>query len=139
MTEKRSRSKLAVGVAAVFLAGVVVGVLGASLYFEARIDEMFHGRPPGGEQVLARLTKDLDLTPSQQVEIRPLIMDFDHRASVLREQFLPQMKVLHEQVTAQIRAKLEGDQLAKFDEITERLGRRFEKGPSTPAASPAKE
>jgi hypothetical protein len=126
-------------VGAVFLVGVVVGVLGASLYFEAKIDKMFHGRPPGGEEVLARLTKDLGLTPHQQEEIRPLIMDFDRQASDLRKQFLPQMKALHEKVTAQIRAKLEGEQKTKFDEITERLRGRFEKRPPYPAASPAKE
>jgi len=129
MTGNRSKLKFAASVALVFFVGALSGVLGASLYFEAKIEKMFHSRPPHGERIVERLTQDLDLTLAQQMEIRPIIMAFDKRADDLKLQFRPQMKQLHDQVAAQIRAKLDEKQKKTFDEINERLEKRFRERP----------
>jgi len=129
MTGNRSRLKFAASVALVFFVGALTGVLGASLYFEAKIEKMFHSRPPHGERIVERLTQDLDLTLAQQEEIRPIIMAFDKKADDLKLQFRPQMKQLHDQVTARIRAKLDEKQKTTFDEINERLEKRFRERP----------
>jgi Spy/CpxP family protein refolding chaperone len=132
MTGNRSKLKFGASVALVFFVGAVTGVLGASLYFEAKIEKMFHGRAPHGEKILERLTQDLDLTPAQQEEIRPIIMAFDKKASDLKQQFRPQMKQLHDQVTAQIRIRLNEPQKKTFDEINEKLEKRFRGRPPLP-------
>lgn len=137
MTGDRSKWKLAASVGVVFFVGVLVGVLGTSLYFEARIENIFHGRPPRGERILKRLTEDLNLTSAQQEEIRPIIMAFDKKASDLKEYFRPRMKHLHEQVTALIRTKLDEEQKRRFDEINERLKKRFRGEPPFPPPRPA--
>jgi len=132
MTENKSKLKFVAGVALVFFVGVLSGALGASLYFEARTEKMFHGRPPHGEEIVSRLTQDLNLTPAQQAEIRPIIMAFEKKASALKEQFRPQMKQLRYQVTAQIRTRLNEIQKKTFDEINEKLEKRFRHRPPLP-------
>ena len=132
MTGNRSKLKFGASVALVFFVGALAGVLGASLYFEGRIKKMFHGRPPHGEEIVSRLTQDLNLTPAQQAEIRPIIMAFEKKASDLKKQFRPQMKQLHDQVTAQIRTRLNETQRKTFDEINERLEKRFRHRPPLP-------
>jgi len=132
MTKNRSKLKLAVGVVSVFLVGVASGVLGASLYFEGEMENLFHRRPPHGEEILKRLTRDLGLTARQQEEIRPIIMTFDKKASDLKEQYRPQMRQLHDQVATLIRNRLDDKQKIAFDEINERLKKRFRGSASPP-------
>lgn len=124
--------KFAASVALVFFVGALTGAIGVSLYFEAKIEKMFHGRPPHSEEILERLTQDLDLTPTQQEEVRPIIMAFDKKTSDLKLQFRPRMKQLHEQVTAQIRTRLDEKQKKVFDEINEKLEKRFRERPPLP-------
>lgn len=125
MTGNRSKSKFVASVALVFFVGVLVGALGGNIYFKARIEQIFRGGPPIGERILERLTEELDLTPTQLEEIRPIVMAIEKKAFDLRRQFLPQMQHLHEQVRDQIRTKLDEKQKRKFDEIHERLKKRF--------------
>jgi len=136
MTGNRSKFKFGLSVALVFSVGALAGVLGASLYFETRVEKMFHGRPPHGERILNRLTRDLDLTPTQQEEIRPIITAFDKQVSELKERFRPHIKALHDNVTAQIRTRLDDEQKIKFDEINKKLEQRFRaRRPSPPSNS----
>lgn len=128
--------KLAAGVALIFCVGALTGILGASLYFEEKIEKMFHHRPPRGERIVERLTHDLDLTPAQQEEIRPIIMAFDQKASDLKLQYRPQMKALHEEVKAQIRTRLDEEQKLKFDELNEKLEKRFQEKQEKRSSSP---
>lgn len=125
MTGNRSKLKFAAAVGLVFFVGVLAGVLGASIYFETRIEKMFHGGPPKGERVLERLSEELDLTPTQLEEIRPIIMGFDKKTFDLRRQFFPQMKRHLDQVKARIRTKLNDKQKRKFDEFNKRMEKRF--------------
>jgi Spy/CpxP family protein refolding chaperone len=138
MTGNRSKLKFAASVALIFFVGAVAGVLGASVYFEGKIEKMFHGKSAHGEKIIERLTRDLDLTPAQQAEIRPLVLAFDKKASDLKQQFRPQMKQLHDQVTDQIRTSLDETQKKKFDEINKKLEKRFRKKPppSPPVEDP---
>ncbi len=69
---------------------------------------------------------------ARQEEIRPIIMAFDKKASDLKVQFRPQMKQLHDQVTAQIRIRLDEKQKRKFDEINKKLEKLFRGRPPLP-------
>ncbi|MFO7601489.1 MAG: hypothetical protein R6X27_17050 [Candidatus Desulfacyla sp.] len=129
MTGTKPTLKLAAGVALIFCVGALTGILGASLYFEEKIEKILHSRPPRGERIVERLTQDLDLTPAQQEEIRPIVMAFDKKASDLKLQYRPQIKELHEQVKVQIRTRLDEKQKIKFDEINEKLEKRFRERP----------
>ena len=134
MTGNRSKLKFAASVSIVFFVGVLAGMLGASIYFETRIENIFHGGPPNGERVLERLSEVLDLTPTQVEEIRPIIIGFDKKTFDLRRQFFPRMKHHLDQVRAQIRTKLNKKQKRKFDKINERLKKRFRGRPPSPPA-----
>jgi len=136
MTGQRAKLKLAAGVALIFCVGALAGILGASLYFEEKIEKMFHHRPPRAERIVERLTHDLDLTPAQQEEIRPIIMAYDQKASDLKLQYRPQMKVLHEEVKAEIRIRLDEEQKLKFDELNEKLEKRFQEKQEKRSSSP---
>ena len=136
MTGKNPKIKLAAGIILVFLVGALAGVLGASIYFEARFEKIFHGGPPRGEDIIERLKKELDLTPAQVKEIRPIVMSIDKKSFELRKQFMPRVVRLHEQARAQIREKLNEAQKIKFDEINERLKKRFREKPPFPPPPP---
>ena len=129
MKKDSSTLKFVAGIAIVFFVGVLAGVLGAGIYFEARIEKMFHHGPPGGKKMLERLTGDLKLMPAQVREIEPIVRRFEKEISEVRRSFFPQMKPVLDQLTNQIRAKLNREQRRKFDRIHEKMKQRFPKGP----------
>ena len=129
MNQNKSKLKFAAGIALVFFVGVLAGVLGAGIYFEARIEKMLHHGPPTGKRILMRLTKDLELTPAQINEIGPIIERFEEKAFEIRKRFFPQIKPPLDQLTNQIRATLNSEQRSKFDKIHEKMKKRFRKGP----------
>lgn len=129
MNQNRYKLKFAAGIALIFFVGVLAGVLGAGIYFEARIEKMFHHGPPKGKMILMRLTEDLELTPTQIEEIGPIVERFEEKVFEIKKRFSPQMKPLLDQFANQIRGVLNSEQRSKFDAIREKMQKRFPKGP----------
>ncbi len=136
MKENRSKLKFAAGIAIVFFVGVLAGVLGAGIYFEARIEKMFFHGPPTGDMILNRLEKELDLSASQLKEIRPIILDMQKRSFALKRNISPQIKTILEETRVRIREKLNDEQKRKFERINEKFKKRFRKGRPFPPPPP---
>ncbi len=136
MTKYKSKVKFAAGVIIVFLVGVLAGVLGAGIYFESRIEKMFLHGPPRGNMFLENLTKQLDLSPAQVKEIRPIVQNLDEKSFAIKDRLFVKIKPLLDEARNQIRLKLNDEQKKKFDQIHEKMKKGFPRHPPPPFPPP---
>jgi hypothetical protein len=88
----------------------------------------FHARP-SIDQELARLTRDLELTPTQVREIRPLLQKhhdriqalFERNPALSRQQLFPQIHAISAETHREIGALLTGRQKQLVKAMIERL------------------
>jgi Spy/CpxP family protein refolding chaperone len=121
--------KLVVGVASVFILGLLVGSMGAGLYMKHHFS-----RPKGDPSemrafLLKRFSQKLDLTEGQRNEFKAIIDQVGER---LEEHFRKTHSEIGEIVEpgfSQMRKLLSPDQQEKFDELIERLERHRKKRP----------
>ena len=106
--------------------------------------------PQSIDQELARLTKDLELTPDQQKQIRPLLVDHHDRIQALldknpkssRQDIAPQIHAISADTHHQIHALLAAHQqeLEKSMQQREHHGQENRRSapPATPAPNPSR-
>jgi hypothetical protein len=125
-----NKTKLAVGVIFVFLVGVLVGSLGMGMYLKQKFKRFEPGGPPPHKRhdlILKRLSRDLDLTQTQRVEIKKILEESEKKISAIRDQFMPKIEEISDQSFAAMKEKLNADQQKKLEQIKEKLDRRFAK------------
>jgi uncharacterized phage-like protein YoqJ len=91
-------------------------------------------RPGSIEQELARLTKDLELTPAQQKQVRPLLVEhhdkiqalFDKNPSASRQALAPQIHAISDETHHEIHALLNAHQQELEQAMVHRLDNREE-------------
>jgi hypothetical protein len=119
------RSTATVVVVALFLVGVLVGVLGTHLFY------LRHLREPGwlvtaGTRLLAAdLRRDLDLTPEQEREIDAILADAQRDAIALRQELMPRMLDILDRSQSGISAVLTSEQRERFEQLRRRRGNRL--------------
>ena len=102
-----------------------------------------HHRPMDVDSELAHLTKELDLTPAQQKQIRPLLVEHQQKEKVLhQDQSLSQDELrakahaISDETHKQIEAFLTDEQKLKVKAMRERMHHGDQNGePSTPSSS----
>ena len=104
--------KSILGIAAIFLLGVMAGVLGTNLVFKQRFEK---GPPPIDVVLMHRLSKRLDLTPAQQTEVRKILDNLRVRLKEIRQDYHPRVKAAFDARFDQIRQHLTESQRAKMD------------------------
>jgi periplasmic protein CpxP/Spy len=100
--------------------------------------------PQSIDQELARLTKDLELTPDQQKQIRPLLVDHHDRIQALldknpkssRQDLAPQIHAISDDTHHQIHALLTAHQQELEKSMQQREHRGQENRRSAPPATP---
>lgn len=115
-----SRWRMWVGILAVFLCGLAVGVVGGDFYARYRTAQHIARIGKGGEDFLARMAMDrlrdeLELSPEQVARIRPLLADAYRRG---HEQFMavrPKLDAIMKQTLELIRKELSEKQKAMLD------------------------
>jgi hypothetical protein len=119
-----NKTKFAIGLILIFLLGGLTGAFALKLYY--RHD--FRGGPPRHADlrervdfIMQRLTDDLDLSPDQAAQVRPLVETSERAVSELRERISPEMRRIHDQSFEAIREKLDPNQQKKLDEIRDRM------------------
>lgn len=122
-----SRFKLWAGLIVLFGAGVLTGILGASLYIDSgRMPRGDRGPAAQHERMMKRLTEELSLTAQQQTEIDPIVT-WAHVA-ILELRFSHQAEI--EDILAKgmtdIKAKLSSAQQAELDTMYARLQQRWQ-------------
>lgn len=117
--------------AVVFVAGGLFGVVAHGLYSQktARAD-----RPPNPkefrERYVAKLQKDLSLTPEQMPQVTAILDQTSDRFREIRERMSPELDAIRQQQRAQIMALLNPEQQGKYQKILDewRLRREQEHG-----------
>jgi len=81
------------GVALVFVAGILTGVAGARLYVKSRIEKAIRGGPDAvRERVMAKLTRELRLSGEQKAEIEPVVKEVQMKLARLRAVYQPEVE-----------------------------------------------
>ncbi|HUU14308.1 MAG TPA: hypothetical protein VM182_11450 [Terriglobia bacterium] len=110
---------------ATFLLGIVVG--GAGVLFYAWNTGLWHRRP-SNERIVRRLTRDLNLSPTQMEQLKQIMDDSEKKIGELRTQVGPQFDAIREEGHERIRKILSPEQLQKFNELVRRHGERRKRG-----------
>ena len=123
-----NRIKLVIGIILLLLLGAVAGSVGTGIYIRHRIEHIAPGKPPKAHFLLRKLSRELDLTEAQQVEIRKILEESHTEISDLRRKFLPEIKEITDQSFALIKEKLNEEQKQKLDKLHGRLKRWRKRG-----------
>ena len=91
-----NKIKLAVGIILLLLLGAVAGSVGTGIYIRHRIEHIAPAKPHKAHFLLRKLSRELDLTEVQQVEIGKILEESHTEITALRRKFLPEIKELHE-------------------------------------------
>jgi len=122
---KRSTALLAA--TALFLVGILVGVLGTHLFY-------FHEmRQPGGlarlgsRLVLANLDRELDLTAEQRRAVEGILAETRNEFADIRREATPRVLAVLDRSHDRIAGLLTAEQRAKFERIRARRRALFER------------
>ncbi len=108
-----------------FMLGLVLGMAGSRLAHKHRFAQAMQNRPAIQRQMMMRqLTRGLNLTKSQQIEIAPII-DVQIKAfSEMRERHEPEIRAIFQQAQEAIKPHLLPAQRQKLDQLMERMQKR---------------
>lgn len=113
-------------IAAVAVAGLVIGFAASSLAYRYRLLHVPH------EPVIVRMQRELNLTFAQREQVDEIIQDTRFKVVTLRQQFQHQRRQQLRQAYDQIRALLTPDQQQKFDREFKPPGERMPPGSPGP-------
>jgi hypothetical protein len=127
-----NKTKLSIGVILVFLVGVLAGSLGMGMYLKHRLKRFEPGGPPPPphlrhDLIMKRLSRKLDLTPAQRVELKKILEESEIKISAIRDQFMPKIEEVADQSFAAMKEKLNADQQKRLERIKEKIDNRFAK------------
>ena len=120
------RLKPIAGILIVFFLGALAGVLSARFYatFESK---KTHHRPKLEERVefiMKRLTDDLDLSATQQKEIRQIVATTEENVQSIKDEYVPTIRALHDASIKEIKTRLSPGQREELDRIHAEWKRR---------------
>ena len=122
MDASQGNRKAVLLVFVLFLLGVAVGGLGTyavTTHVLAARPQMSLAHNPG--QVMARFTRELELTPDQQSQIQAIFNDTRGKYAQLHERLDPEYEQVRQQGRQRIRQVLTPEQLPKFEELLRQL------------------
>jgi hypothetical protein len=123
------RLKAISGILAIFILGIMTGVLGTSMVVKHRV-ESFHekGFPPIRPMFMKRIGNHLDLTSAQRVEVEKIIDTLQVELREIRQDSHPKIKAAFDNCFDQIRKHLTEPQKKKLDIIKKELPKHFPPG-----------
>ncbi|MBS3758988.1 MAG: hypothetical protein KGY61_10030 [Desulfobacterales bacterium] len=116
--------KAIAGITAIFILGVLTGILGTGLVVKHRI-ETFHekGPPPIKAMFMERLSHQLELNPEQKIRIEAILEDTQKDLNRVRQTFRPRIKQVFSTCFNRIEAQLTPIQQKRFKAMQERFPR----------------
>ena len=118
--------KLSLGLFCIFTAGIGIGAIGTGLVLRHKAVSVLNEGPPAVIRLVAkRLTRQLDLSPQQQVVVGKTLQETQQRLIALRSRYQPETRKIIGDGIAQIRQELSPEQQAKLDTLRERMRARF--------------
>jgi hypothetical protein len=118
-----NKLKLGVGVLLIFALGALAGSLGTRLYVRERIVAFTRGDAPA-VRMLKRISRELDLTQSQQEKIDKIVAEMQAELSDFRRRYHPEFVQIVDKTIELMKEQLNDAQKEKLDQLHERLKRR---------------
>ncbi len=102
--------------------GLVIGMAASHLALKHRFARAMQDRPAAQRQMVMRhLTRELQLTKPQQIEIERIVDTQLQALSVLRDRHQPEVQAIFQQAKDEIKLHLLPRQQQKLDQIMERI------------------
>lgn len=118
--------KFRLGIAAVFVLGIVVGAAGAGTYLRFAHPPFKFGRPEEAvRHIMKRLDRQLDLTDEQRKAIEPIVAEAFTRMRALRARLTPEVESLIDESTKRIKTHLNPDQQRRLDDYNAEVLKRW--------------
>ncbi|HEV8579731.1 MAG TPA: hypothetical protein VGX68_11710 [Thermoanaerobaculia bacterium] len=119
------RSTAIAAIVALFLTGVLVGVLGTHLFYLRHLQQPGWLVQAGTRLLAAELRRDLDLTTMQQRQVDAILADAQRDAIALRREMMPRMLSILDRSRNRISSVLSPEQRERFEQLRKRRGSRF--------------
>jgi len=120
-----NKLKVSVGVLLVFVLGILAGSFGTQAYMKYRVEHFVQrGQEARSELFLGRLSRDLELTETQQTEIGKILRDSHQRLAQISQRCRPEVSGIIDRDFATIREILNDEQREKFDRFQRRFQQR---------------
>ena len=124
MTVGTTRKRAALSLAAVFLAGILLGVAGARVY-----SHRGHGRAHLSPQeyriqLLEMLDRELDLDQGQAEQVEDILDQISDRFQTVRDAVEPEFQAIRAERAERIMALLDAGQRIRYERILEERQRR---------------
>jgi len=106
----------------VFMLGLVLGMVGSHLALKHRIARAMQNRPVAQRQMMMRhLTRKLQLTKPQQIEIKRIVNAQLKALSDVRERHQPEIQAIFQQAEDEMKPNLLPKQQQKLGQIMQRM------------------
>ena len=113
---RKSRWRLWSGVIAIFVAGMLVGGLTASVLIRSHVLNVMRGGPSRPhERIAKRLTEGLGLTAAQRAEVERIVREYEPRFEEFERESRTEVRKIADQMEAEIRGVLTSEQQAAYD------------------------
>ena len=119
-----NRWKLITGVLFVFIAGVLIGVLGTKYYVQQRYFGIKHRPQERTAFITERLTERLHLSESQQAQVYDLIKDMHQAADKIFREHKTEIDNYMDGRMSEVRDLLDTDQQEEFDAMMKEIKKR---------------
>lgn len=127
MTNTQTRTRAALYLTGVFVAGLVLGMAGVYVYESRWSSARRHlSSMEYRGQLLRHLTQDLDLDADQQRQVEGILDLIGERFRVVREAIEPEMEAIRSERAERIMAVLDRQQQSKYSALLEERRRREE-------------
>jgi Spy/CpxP family protein refolding chaperone len=124
------RWKLILGLSVLFLSGVLIGSMGAAIYFKQTFG---HGFPKEQSQVrklvMKKLVRELDLTEVQRTPIEDIVGQVQTNLWKFRKQHKQEVEAIIVQGIVQMKPLLNPIQQEKLDDLFQRYQAHWERPP----------
>jgi len=119
-----NRWKIILRYGLVFMLGLVLGMAGSRLVRKHRFAQAMQNQPVAQRQMLMRhLTRQLQLTKPQQIEIERIVDAQLKALSDVRERHQPEVQAIFQQAKDEMKSHLLPKQQQKLDQIMERMNK----------------
>jgi len=122
----------------IFLLGLALGMAGSRLIHKHRFARAMQDRPTAQRQIMRYLTRHLQLTEPQQIEIKRIVKAQFKALSDVRERHQPEVQAIFQQAEDEMKMHLRPEQQQKLDQIMERMRKHgpMHGGPPPPPPPP---
>jgi len=124
---RASRGRAAILLLLMFAAGLAVG-LAFERYALHRGAKEAAAPPHGGRSTIERFADDLGITPAQQAQIDPILVETRERMSAVFDRVRPEWEAVVDSARARIEAVLTPDQAERYGALLEQQKRERESG-----------